>query len=75
MTSNTTWAQEAKKSDRDGKAPASPQQYFIDQIQLEAGQPAVETIPEQGFFLNFRAYGPKNEFFDLSWTLDDLKKK
>ena len=34
----------------------------------------VKTIPGQGFFLYFRAYGPKKEFFDLSWTLDDLKK-
>jgi hypothetical protein len=34
----------------------------------------VETIPDQGFFLYFRAYGPKKEFFDLSWKLNDLKK-
>lgn len=34
----------------------------------------VKTILGQGFFLYFRAYGPKKEFFDLDWTLDDLKK-
>ena len=34
----------------------------------------VKTIPGEGFFLYFRFYGPKKEFFDLSWTLDDLKK-
>ena len=34
----------------------------------------VKTLPGKGFFLYFRAYGPKKEFFDRSWTLDDLKK-
>ena len=34
----------------------------------------VKTMPGEGFFLYFRLYGPKKEFFDLSWTLDDLKK-
>jgi hypothetical protein len=34
----------------------------------------VETIPGEGFFLYFRFYGPKKEFFDRSWLLDDLKK-
>ena len=34
----------------------------------------VKTIPGKGFFLYFRIYGPRQEFFDLSWTLDDLKK-
>ena len=34
----------------------------------------VKTIPGKGFFLYFRFYRPKKEFFDLSWTLDDLMK-
>jgi hypothetical protein len=34
----------------------------------------VKTIPGKGFFLYFRVYGPKKEFFDLSWRLDDLEK-
>jgi hypothetical protein len=34
----------------------------------------VKTVPGRGFFLYFRAYGPKNEFFDLTWQLDDLEK-
>ena len=34
----------------------------------------VKTIPENGFFLYFRFYGPKKEFYDRSWILDDLKK-
>jgi hypothetical protein len=34
----------------------------------------VKTLPGKGFFLYFRAYGPKKEFFDLTWQLDDLKK-
>lgn len=34
----------------------------------------VKTLPGEGFFLYFRFYGPKKEFFDLSWVLDDLKK-
>ena len=33
-----------------------------------------KTLPGKGFFLYFRAYGPKKEFFDLTWQLDDLKK-
>ena len=33
----------------------------------------VKTIHGQGFFMYFRAYGPKKEFFDRSWILDDLK--
>lgn len=35
----------------------------------------VKTLPEKGFFLYFRAYGPKKEFFNLGWKLDDLQKK
>jgi hypothetical protein len=34
----------------------------------------VKTLPGQGFFLYFRAYGPTQEFFDLSWRLNDLEK-
>ncbi|MEJ2372022.1 MAG: DUF1254 domain-containing protein, partial [Gemmatimonadales bacterium] len=34
----------------------------------------VRTLPGKGFFLYFRAYGPKKEFFDLTWQLHDLKK-
>jgi len=35
----------------------------------------VKTLPEKGFFLYFRAYGPKKEFFNLGWKLNDLEKK
>jgi len=34
----------------------------------------VKTIAGNGFFLYFRAYGPKKEFFDRSWKLSDLKQ-
>jgi hypothetical protein len=34
----------------------------------------VKTIPGKGFFLYFRLYGPKEEFFDRSWQIDDLDK-
>jgi hypothetical protein len=34
----------------------------------------VKTIPGKGFFLYFRFYGPRKEFFDLSWRLDNLEK-
>ena len=33
-----------------------------------------KTLSGSGFFLYFRAYGPKKEFFDLDWVLNDLKK-
>jgi hypothetical protein len=35
----------------------------------------VKTNPGKGFFLYFRFYGPKKEFFDRSWKLDDLEKR
>jgi hypothetical protein len=35
----------------------------------------VKTLPEKGFFLYFRVYGPKKEFFDRKWTLNDLEKR
>ena len=35
----------------------------------------VKTLPGKGFFLYFRAYGPKKEFFDRKWILNDLKKR
>jgi len=34
----------------------------------------IKTISGNGFLLYFRLFGLKKEFFDLSWTLDDLKK-
>ncbi len=34
----------------------------------------VKTNPDKGFFLYFRLYGPKKEFFDRSWTLNNLEK-
>ena len=34
----------------------------------------VKTNPGEGFFLYFRAYGPKKEFFELDWQLDDLEE-
>ena len=46
LTANTTSAQEPKTRAGDGQGTVSPQQYFADRIQLDAGQPAVATIPE-----------------------------
>jgi len=34
----------------------------------------VKTNPGNGFFLYFRFYGPKKEFFEREWLLDDLKQ-
>jgi hypothetical protein len=33
----------------------------------------VQTIPDRGFFLYFRLYGPEKEWFDRSWKLDDIE--
>jgi hypothetical protein len=31
-------------------------------------------VPGKGWFTLFRLYGPKKEFFDLSWKLNDIEK-
>jgi hypothetical protein len=48
--------------------------YFGPKPPKGANSNWIKTLPEQGFFLYFRAYGPKKEFNDLSWVLDDLEK-
>ena len=34
----------------------------------------VPTDPQRGFELMFRLYGPKKEFFDKAWELQDVEK-
>ena len=36
----------AQARDGEGQGSVSPQEYFADRIRMEAGQPAVDTIPE-----------------------------
>lgn len=39
-----------------------------------AGKNWLATIPGKGWFTIFRLYGPKKEFFDLTWKLNDIEK-
>jgi hypothetical protein len=34
----------------------------------------IKTIPEQGFFVMFRLYGPLEPALDGSWQLDDIER-
>ena len=34
----------------------------------------IQTIPDRGFFIYFRLYGPEQEWFDRSWKLDDIER-
>ena len=34
----------------------------------------IQTIPDRGFFIYFRLYGPEKSWFDRSWKLDDIEK-
>lgn len=34
----------------------------------------VQTVPDKGFFVWFRVYGPTEPFFDNSWSLKDIEK-
>ncbi len=34
----------------------------------------IQTIPNRGFFIYFRLYGPEQEWFDRSWQLDDIER-
>jgi hypothetical protein len=38
------------------------------------GKNWLATLPDKGFFIIFRLYGPKQAFFDQTWKLDDLVK-
>ncbi|HVY74801.1 MAG TPA: DUF1254 domain-containing protein [Puia sp.] len=38
------------------------------------GKNWIRTVPDKGFFVNIRLYGPKKSFFDHSWIPDDVKK-
>jgi len=35
---------------------------------------SLATIPGKGWFTIFRLYGPKKEFFDKTWKLNDIEK-
>jgi hypothetical protein len=53
-----------------------------DNLELYFGPAAVagreaqwlQTLPEMGFFVYFRLYGPEDQAFDASWRLGDLKR-
>ncbi|MCF6262167.1 MAG: DUF1254 domain-containing protein [Xanthomonadales bacterium] len=34
----------------------------------------IQTLPNRGFFIYFRLYGPEKEWFDRSWKLDDIER-
>ena len=34
----------------------------------------IQTIPDRGFFIYFRFYGPEQEWFDRSWKLHDIER-
>ena len=34
----------------------------------------IQTIPDRGFFIYFRLYGPEKSWFDRSWKLDDIER-
>jgi len=38
------------------------------------GKNWLATIPEKGFFVIFRLYGPKRAFYDQTWKLGDIEK-
>jgi hypothetical protein len=39
-----------------------------------AGKNWLATLPGKGWFTIFRLYGPKKEFFDQTWKLNDIEK-
>jgi hypothetical protein len=38
------------------------------------GKNWLATLPGKGWFALFRLYGPKQEFFDQKWKLNDIEK-
>ena len=34
----------------------------------------IQTIPNRGFFIYFRLYGPEQDWFDRRWKLDDIER-
>jgi len=38
------------------------------------GKNWLATVPDKGFFVIFRLYGPKQAFYDQTWKLDDIEK-
>jgi hypothetical protein len=38
------------------------------------GKNWLATLPDKGWFTIFRLYGPKKEFFDRTWKLNDIEK-
>jgi hypothetical protein len=38
------------------------------------GKNYVATLPDKGFFIIFRLYGPKQAFFDKTWKPNDMEK-
>jgi hypothetical protein len=39
-----------------------------------AGKNWLTTLPDKGFFVIFRLYGPKQAFYDQTWSLPDIEK-
>ena len=39
-----------------------------------AGKNWLATLPDKGFFVIFRLYGPKPAFYDQTWSLPDIEK-
>lgn len=39
------------------------------------GKNWLRTVPKKGYFVIFRLYGPKKEFFDKTWKPGDLEKR
>jgi hypothetical protein len=48
--------------------------YFGPKPPKGANANYLKTLSDEGFFLYFRAYGPKKEWNDRSWVLDDLER-
>ena len=38
-----------------------------------AEDPRIKTIPDKGWFVYFRIYGPGDDAFDGSWQLPDIR--
>jgi hypothetical protein len=34
----------------------------------------MKTIPDEGFFVTLRLYGPKKAFFDQTWKPSDIER-
>lgn len=48
--------------------------YFGPQAPADGGKNWIRTLPEKGFFVIVRIYGPTKAFFDKTWVPDDIQK-